>query len=241
MAFGSGRLRSASAAGDDSAPVPKLSDDIEWAAASSLLHDFSARRERLKIERDGRDLEHYLRGRDINPKSPTDVALRERLSIFLKFPPLESTPSAVPAGSKASPAIAAGLAVLGGQPLAPVRDHHSQMAAVDQQIDALDRAVREQASVLADITENLSLEYAKKLQPRFDSLNVELYRAGQHLAQAAKKMRELRAEVVRSGIVGQSTILRTPNVRGPLMLGDETHYDSEISGWRRLLEQWGLI
>jgi hypothetical protein len=237
------RLRNIMAAEPpDEITVPRLADDLEFAAESDRGRAFTVRLERLKTERNGRILEYQLSGRQANPKSTSDTDLRTRLAAFLRLPPIESTSTTVPtADPSESPAIQAALQVLNGKTPPPVLDHAARLAVLDREIAALELGIRAQNEIVDDLADTLTLKYAQQLKPAWDRLQVEMFRAAQELSRAAGRIQNLRARIVQAGIKSRSDILATPNVRAPLQLGTETEWGSELSTWRRLLEQWGLV
>jgi len=226
----------------DTAPeftVPRLADDPEYAAAAALLAAFRERCERLKVERDGRDLEKYLAGRDVDSRSTTDVQLRKRLAAFLALPPIGVAPEGFAPAE--FPALRLGLAILAGTPAPAPLDHEARRRELDNQIDTLWAAACEQHEIVEELASRLTLEIATEIKPVWDALQVEMYRAAQELARCARRVREFRSEINSAGVRECSHVLSMPNVRSPLILGDETQWDSEISGWRRILEAKGLI
>jgi hypothetical protein len=108
-------------------------------------------------------------------------------------------------------------------------------------IGVLDEAVRAQLEVVETIREEVSARYAKQLKPEWDRHVLAMYRSAQTLSASTTRFRQFRYEIIQAGIVGNSQVLRAPNVRAPLQLGAESDFGSEISSWRRLLEQWGLL
>lgn len=220
--------------------IPHLADDAEYAAAIDLLSAFERRKERLERDKQRITLERHLDGKTPDPRSSTDTSLRARLrALQTETSGQTSAAPTAPAGAPA--AITAGLAVLSGTPLAPVLDHEAQIQEIDRQIAALRDAIREQTEVREEIADRLTLDYAQRLQPAWNQLQVEMYRAAQELARSTRRVREFRAKITEAGIRSRSDILAMPNVRAPLMLGDESAYDSEISGWRRILERLGIL
>jgi len=219
--------------------IPRLSDDPEYAAAAALLSDFEGRLEWLNAERARIDLAEFLRLKAPDPKSETDKMLHARLAT-MNANAASAPVSAVAPGSP-SPAIAAGIAVLNGATPPPDADHRTQRTALDRQIDRLNSAAVEQQEEVKRIAGELTFRYAKQLQPAWNQLQIEMYRAAQELARSAKRIREFSSAINAAGIQSRTDILATPNVRSPLILGDESFYDSEISGWRRVLERMGIL
>jgi hypothetical protein len=219
--------------------IPRLADDPQYAEATTLLSNFTDRLDWLRREKDRVDLDHYLSGREVNPKSETDRSLRARLALLNSH--AAAAPVALAAPDAPSPAIALALSVLAGQPVAPVLDHKAQIAEIWRQIDAIEAAIREQNEVCENIAGELTLRYAKQIKPAWDQVQIEWYRAAQELARQTKRVHQLRAAITAAGIRSRSDVLAMPNVRSPLMLGDETNWNSEIAGWRRILEKLGIL
>ena len=156
-----------------------------------------------------------------------------------ELPPQADAP---PADRVEQPAaVSAGLRLLAGETITPPPDRIERRQELDRELEILDAAIREQQEVRDGIAAQLTVEYAKLVQPRWNEIQLEMYRAAQELARTARRVRDFRAAIVAAGIGSASTILSIPNVRAPLILGDESHYDSEISGWRRTLESMGVI
>ena len=93
-----------------------------------------------------------------------------------------------------------------------------------------------------DVNEKLAeaaAEYGRELLPVWNAAVLEMYRAAQELSRSTTRFRELRAKCIMSGI--RTEILKSPNVSAPLVLGDETDQQSQISFWRRTLEAWKIL
>jgi hypothetical protein len=220
--------------------IPCVADDPTFAAAAELLSAFRTRLERLNRERMRLILERELDGKPVDPKSETDATLRRRLAALRADPPL--LPHALPAMPGATPpAIALGLEVLAGNAITPPPDHAARMREIDRQIDALGPAINEQGAVCDALADELTLRYARQLKPAWDALQLEMYRAAKELSRATRRVQDFRVAITGAGIRSRTDILAMPNVRAPLVLGDETNFDSEISGWRRILERLGIL
>lgn len=219
--------------------IPQLRDDPAYAAATELLSAFTQRNTRLERERLRLILANDLNGRTPNPKSSSDRLLQARLELLSAEPPLQPfTPITTPS---AFPEIALGMEVLNGKQPQPVRSHQEQMRDLDRQIAALDGAIRKQNEVVDEIAGHLHLEFSQRLRPAWNQLQVELFRAGQELARATKRVRDFTAAMQTAGIRPRSDVLAQAPVRSPLILGEETNWHSEIAGWRRALEQRGIL
>jgi hypothetical protein len=221
-------------------PVPQLADDPGYATETALLMAFERRKTQLERDKQRLELEAHLHLRSPDPKSPADVALRARLTKLQAEAEAEKV-STPPASGTSSPAIAAAVAILNGESPQQNPDRAAQIAEIIRQIAALNAAIREQSEARDGIAAELTLEYCQRLQPVWNILQLEMFRAAQELARSARRVREFRAKITAAGIGSRSDILAMPNVRAPLVLGDESVYDSEISGWRRILERLGIL
>ena len=225
----------------DPAPIPRLHDDPRIGPAQALLNSFNERYEYIKRRRLQLDYEAHFGNRpEGDDRNETDKLLRDRLRLLrAELPPQSDAPQA---GLGEQPgAISAGLRLLAGETITPPPDRIERRQELDRELEILDAAIREQQEVRDGIAAQLTVEYAKLVQPRWNEIQLEMYRAAQELARTARRVRDFRAAIVAAGIGSASTILSIPNVRAPLILGDESHYDSEISGWRRTLESMGVI
>ena len=221
--------------------VPRLYDDPRIGPAQSLLTTFNERYEYVKRRRLQLDYEAHFGNRpDGDDRNETDKLLRDRLRVLqAELPPQADAP---PAGRGEQPgAISAGLRLLAGETITPPPDRAERRQELDRELEILDAAIREQQEIRDGIAAELTVEYAELVKPRWNALQLEMYRAAQELARSARRVRELRAAIVAAGIGSASTILSMPNVRAPLILGDESDWSSEIAGWRRTLQGIGII
>jgi hypothetical protein len=182
-------------------------------------------------------LEARFLGRDPNDDGPALQELRARLTALRALPPLRPQQAAAPDAPSA--AVLAGVAVLNGEPVTAAPSRAAQVAAIDQATAVLGDAHREQMQVCAAILDELTVKYARQLLPAWNGLVLSMYRDAQALSRSTTRFREFRAAVMQKNI--RTELLRAPNVALPLTLGAEEDWQSEISGWRRTLESWGLL
>lgn len=221
--------------------VPRVFDDPRHSEPAAVLAALRQHLRQLELLRQRLILERHLAGKPVDARSSTDQMLRQRLA-KLQTETADMTAPTVPMAAAAiPPAVAAALALIRGETIPPAPDHAAQIAEIDAKMTVLDLAIREQAEIVDGVVDQISAEIATDLKPAWDSLQLELYRAAQELARTTRRVRQLRADIAAAGVRSRSDLLLTPNVRAPLMLGDESHWDSEIAGWRRMLEQWGLL
>jgi hypothetical protein len=133
------------------------------------------------------------------------------------------------------------MALLAGGIVPKQMDHAAAIADLDRQIIAMHDAVIAQTEVVYEIDAQITLELATDLKPAWDALQLRWYRSAQDFASVTREVRDLRARITAAGIGARSDVLAMPNVRSPLLLGDESAWDSEISGWRRTLERLGVL
>ena len=67
------------------------------------------------------------------------------------------------------------------------------------------------------------------MAPAWNALQLQMYRSAQELARNVRRVRDLRNRVNAAGFRSRSDILLTPNVRAPLMLGDEGAFGVVVS------------
>lgn len=221
--------------------IPRVFDDPEYAEAAGLLVAFQSRYQRLEREKHRINLDRHFRIRLKGEDTHADKPLRAKLAELEAEPPLASPPLS-PRTAAASPAtIALAIDILNGATIAPPPDYPDRVAELDRQQAVIWQAIAEQQAVVDGIAEDLTYKFAKQLQPAWNALQLEFYRAAQRLAQVTRQVQDFRRATLAAGIRSRSDVLLTPNVRAPLMLGSEDDWHSEITGWRRILESWGLL
>ena len=220
-------------------PLPRVYDEPAYMAAAELLAAFRQRLARLEQEKQMIDLERHLGARFPDPKSTTDQSLRAKLAALKALPPLTPVPSAPSTGL--TPAISAGLEVMKGGTIAAPPGRAARVGELDAQIDTLSTAIREQSEIVQKAVEEISEKISRRIKPGWDAAQIAMYRAAQELARATRRVRDFRAAINEAGIRSRSDLLLTPCVRAPLVLGDEDVPYSEISEWRRILENLGIL
>jgi hypothetical protein len=223
--------------------MPRIADDAEFAAASALLGTLRDHLGLLERQKMRLTIERELDGKPVNLRSPNDTSLRARLAALRADPPLvpvtSSGRSAFPSAS--SQVIAAALAIVDGAPLPPVLDHGAQLAEIDRRHAAVRAAIFEQTEECDRISNEVSYKACLEIRPRWDAAQLQMFRAAQALAAAAEHVKELRRDMVSSGIRPLSHVIKMAPVRSPLVLGSETDWNSELAQWGRILESWGLL
>jgi hypothetical protein len=220
--------------------IPDLRSDPRLAPAAELLAAFRAKAEQLICKRKRLVLERLLADRAPDPRSSDDVTFRMQLAALRA----EETPSpAAPTDPGIAPSKVAldALAVVRDLPFTPPPTHEGQMAIIDRQLAALDAGIREQTEAVAQITGEITYEISKTLKPVWDEIELARYHAAEEVSRAERRAREFVAKLIAAGITPRSDVMGSFNARGPLMTGSESDWGSEISMWRRFLEQKGIL
>ena len=218
-------------------PIRDVRADPRIRGPLELLGAFEQRYELLKRKRLSLTYEAHFAGRSPADDGDQDRPLRAKLRELQSDPPLHPIPTReLPT---ASPAIQRGLAILQGEKIEPAPTIGEQITEIDQQLVALGSAISEQREDVDGQLANLAAEYGREVLPAWNAAVLEMYRAAQELSRSTTRFRELRARCIVSGI--RTELLRSPNVSAPLVLGDETDPQSQISFWRRTLEGWNVL
>jgi hypothetical protein len=228
--------------------IPQLADDPRYAAATAYRDIFANIARNCDAWTTHLTREAFLEAKPVNPKSPDDTYQRALLEAGKALPPLpgdEATPESsgpvdVPGYAK-SPYVTGILKRLDGVAIPKRRSRAERLAWIAEIRHDAWHAHADQQELCDQIADELTFEYSKRLKPQWDSLQLEFYRDAQRLSRTAGRVREFRNAITRAGIRNRSDVLAMPNVRSPLVLGDESVYDSEISGWRRILESLGIL
>lgn len=224
----------------DAIEVPNIYADPRLAPAFELLAAFNAKSHQLENARQVLVAENVIRNSSAGPASSTGIAQRAHLARLLSDEP-SSVPVVPAAPDTPTKVLLDGLAILRDAPFTPLPDYAGQLAAADRGLAALRLAIAAQRDIVDAIIDELTFELYTKLQPKWNQLQLQFYRDAQQLARSTARIRELRNRLTTAGYRSRSDLLLTPNVRAPLMLGSETSFDSEISGWRRILEGWKIL
>ena len=222
-----------------STPIPKPCDDVQFAAAAQLLAAFHDRRGRLMEERERLELERVLSG-DRQAYAGNEPALRARLAVLHQATPHLAAPP-MPAAPGASLAIQRGLGVLNDQRIAPAPSRANILEQLDRDLGTLAEAISEQRQIVERSGDELTLKFLPQAREASNALNLELYRACQEVCRSVQRLRDFHARIIDAGHSPRSDMIWVPPVRSPLALGSEAEWGSEISGWRRLLQDRGVL
>jgi hypothetical protein len=203
-------------------------------------------RERIEDERALLSIENYLSGGTgpglsvpKGPKAQEFAERREQLKKKLKISTVEPAPR--PPGV-VPPEVKAGLEIFSaGAPKAP-QNHAGRLSELADMEIVVDEAIRINAKQIEELRGQVGFEAAKQLQKKHDALCVSLFRASQKLAEAAEAERSLRVAYTSTGFRPRSDLLPAPAILSSiLLLGSEADWESQISQYRRFLQQRNLL
>jgi hypothetical protein len=170
-----------------------------------------------------------------------DAVLRARLVKLQALPAYRSTDSTEPAPADVPPALAAALGLLKGEDVPPEVSPAERRARLERERQTLKEAMQLQAGIVEQLRAELSYEVCKELKAHHDAVLVAFLRALQTSAALADKERDFRSALLIAGYEIQPDLLPAPFIAAPVLLGSERRYDSQISNYRRFLQQRGIV
>jgi hypothetical protein len=97
------------------------------------------------------------------------------------------------------------------------------------------------SAMIAQMRGDAGYEQAVALQKRHGALSLELFRAAQKFAEAAEAERSLRVAYTGAGYSPRYDVLPGLQLGAVLVLGNESDYTSQLSSYRRFLQDKGLL
>ena len=223
--------------------VAPLADDPEYAAAVALLAALRARDERRQQELDRLALERHFENKpSAMSDGARDAMLRQRLVKLLELPSYwhqegtDPAPTTIPA-----PALARGLELLRGGDVSPELSRAERLGRLHREGMILDEAIRFQTGVVDELRNEISYRVCSELRGHHDAVLLTFYRAAQALAAITDRERDFRSAVITAGYEVRPDLISPPFITAPLMLGSEKQYDSQISAYRRHLQDKGIV
>jgi hypothetical protein len=96
-------------------------------------------------------------------------------------------------------------------------------------------------TLIDEMRGDASYEQAKALEKHHGALSLELFRAAQKFAEAAEAERSLRTAFTSAGYSPRFDVLPGPQLGAALVLGSENEFSSQLSSYRRFLQDKGLL
>jgi hypothetical protein len=178
--------------------------------------------------------------RPMSPATGPRIAmLRERAAALRKIAP---EPKAEAPSAEGMPApIARALLLLRGEevPEEPDRDARLKKLRAEQRI--LEAAFIEVERLMEDVRADQSYVIAEHLVAAHQTILRSVWEAAAALSAAIEQERGLYASVLVAGYEGRPDVLRRPALDGASRLGTLAEWDSQISEFRRRLEEQGVI
>jgi hypothetical protein len=97
------------------------------------------------------------------------------------------------------------------------------------------------SAMIRDLRADAAHDEAQKLKKRHGELSLELFRCAQKFAESAERERSLRAAFTSAGYSPMHHILPGLQLSSVLVLGSESDYTSQLSSYRRFLEDRKLL
>ena len=111
----------------------------------------------------------------------------------------------------------------------------------DMQI-VIEDGIRDAQALIAALRADMAYDQAAALQKRHGELSVAVFRAAQAFSEAAEMERSPRTALISAGFPARSDVLPVPGVLGAiLVLGNESDRTSQLSGYRRQLQDRKLL
>jgi hypothetical protein len=140
-----------------------------------------------------------------------------------------------------APEITRALETLAGDAPKSLPKPEVRLAALAEKRDILDAGLRAVEERLGELRSEVSYGEALKLQKRHCTLMVAQFRAAQAFTEASEAERSLRVAYTNAGYSPRYDVLPGGQLSAALVLGLESDFSSQISSFRRFLQDRGLL
>jgi hypothetical protein len=117
----------------------------------------------------------------------------------------------------------------------------ARLAELDEMEIVVTAGLYDIAALVRDLRGDAAYDQAAALQKRHGELSVALFRAAQKLAEVAEAERSLRTAFTSAGYSPRYDVLPGLQLSAVLVLGNESDYASQLSQYRRFLQDKGLL
>lgn len=223
--------------------VSLLDDDPDFIRENALLVAFRARDNRRRQEQERLALEAEFSTKATDTKDgPRAARLRARLTMLNGLPDYFTAPSSDPEPlTIPKPALARGLEMLRGGEAKPEMTRAEKLERLHRDGLVLEEAIRFQAEVVNELRATKSYEVCVALKEHHDAVLLAFFRAAQAFAAVTDRERQFRAAVIEAGYEARHDLIGPPFITASLMLGSEQQHDSQVSTYRRHLQEKGII
>jgi hypothetical protein len=174
------------------------------------------------------------------PASGQRIALLREHAERLRLVTPEPKPEA-PTPEGLSPTIARALLLVRGDAVAEPEDRESTAKRLRNEQRTLDAALREIDQMLDAVRAEQSRIVAEQVLPQHRAILRSVFDAAAALAAAVEAERRMYANILTMGYEGRPDILRRPALDGASRLGTLAEYESDISRFRRRLQEQGIL
>jgi len=218
----------------DDFPLARLDDESEYQRAMELLLRLEGVHRRLQLSITRLDLRQHVELGDSDGKRGD-----RRKQLAHRLAAIEVELAIVPAGIESKIEIA--LAVGDGGELPQSRSPTEELERLHRQELALFTAVGEQREKVEAIKARISFEHAQRTRAHHQQLLLKVYRAACDFAAAIDQERAYRIDLLNRGFTWLPGEHPLPPLRAAAVLGAESDPSSELSRWRRTLEDAGVL
>lgn len=222
--------------------IAPLADDPDYARETALLKALTDRNERRKRELSKLAYEAHFAGKPLGKDGARDAQLRTALAKISAEPSYFDSGNTDPAPlTVPPPALARGLELLRSGKAEPAMTRQQMLDQLHRDGGVLEEAIAHQAGVVAELKAVKSYELCLHLKTRHDAVLLAFLRAAQEFAAITDAERAFRAAVLSAGYEERPDLIGAPFITAPLHLGSERVHDSQISTYRRHLQDKGII
>jgi hypothetical protein len=218
--------------------LPRLehnADYVERAAIRNVLLEAKTRRQ---AQLDLTTVLAGLQSDSMGPRRDSQIALSERLRRIADMP---SSIPAPPECDGMPAALADALELLAGKAIEPAPDLEERKKRLRQELAVLGAGLAVAEARLTETREAQTIAVAESLLPFHREQLLRIYEAAAALAEAMQAERQTISDFILAGYSDASAILLRPSLAAAGRLGTLDMHDSEISTFRRRMQELGII
>jgi hypothetical protein len=200
--------------------------------------------QRIKDERDLIHVERYLSGAMQGLAAPTGEKAKEFRERRDKLKAKLKVGTAEPPAPKADAlpeTIVRALEVFSDKPVKDRPAPGARLAELDEMEIVVSAGIYDISALIAALRGDAGYDQAAALQKHHGALSLQLFRAAQKFAEAAEAERSLRTAFTSAGYSPRYDVLPGMQLSAVLVLGSESDYASQLSQYRRFLQDKGLL
>jgi hypothetical protein len=220
--------------------VSPLIDHPEYQRLAGLRRALSAGLADRQREIDLAALEAELaRPTSGSARGPRADMMRARAEQLRRSLPRPVEPAAVPDGLP--PSIARALALLQGEKAVPQQDRSTRLKNLREEVVTIEAALTGVTVLLDELKSEQTHKAATALLPSHRAALAQIYEAAVAFSAAVQAEREIIVGLINAGYDAAEHVLQRPGFPAASRIGTLKEHDSEISFFRRRLENSGVI